>query len=105
MSEITHLHHIPLRPMSDDQITAILHDHAESDILHAILNRLRDRAAELTDAGHEPPTRIQQEGVLLASTAPSAAEWRAHHAGAALLAKEMFLEFYNAGIKTEPSKE
>jgi hypothetical protein len=88
--------------MSDAEITAILHDHAESDILHAILHRLRDKHADLTDAGHEPPTRIQQEGVLLASTAPSAAEWRAHHAGAALLAKEMFFEFYNANSLDQP---
>lgn len=94
------LHQIPLKPLSPDDIARLLHEHANSDLMHAVLHTLRDKHAELTDAGHEPPAMLR-DGAVIASTAPTAAEYRAHHAGAALACKEVFFELLNAGIKTE----
>lgn len=94
------LHQIPLKPLAADEIARLLSECADTDLLHAVLHTLRDKHAEITEAGHEPPA-MMQAGYVPASTAPSAAEYRAHHAGAALACKELFFELLNAGAKPE----
>lgn len=85
MNADTPLHRLPLKPLEDEDVSRLLHEHADSDLMHAVLIVLRDLWGAAVDAGHQPPAYTAVRGDnKIASTAPTAAEWRTFHAGSAM---------------------
>ena len=85
MNADTPLHRLPLKPLEDADVSRLLHENADSDLMHAVLHVLRDLWGAAVDAGHHPPAYTSVAGDnKIASTAPSAAEWRTFHAGSAV---------------------
>ena len=84
MNADTPLYRLPIRPMADEDVSRLLHEHADSDLMHAVLHVLRDLWGSAVDVGHHPPAYTACAGDnKIASTAPTAAEWRTFHAGSA----------------------
>lgn len=84
MNADTPLYRLPLKPLADEDVSRLLHEHADSDLMHAVLIVLRDLWGDAVTTGHQPPAYTAAAGDnKIASTAPSAAEWRTYHAGSA----------------------
>lgn len=78
------LYRLPLKPLKDEEVSRLLHEHTDSELMHAVLIVLRDLWGAAVDSGHRPPAYTATAGDnKIASTAPSAAEWRTFHAGSA----------------------
>lgn len=76
---------LPLKPLKDEEVSRLLHEHADSDLMHAVLIVLRDLWLDAVERGHNPPAYTATAGDnRIASTAPTSAEWRAQFAGKAL---------------------
>ena len=85
MNTDTPLYRLPIRILADEDVSRLLHEHKDSELMHAVLHVLRDLWGSAVDAGHRPPAYTACAGDnKIASTAPSAAEWRTYHAGSAL---------------------
>lgn len=85
MNADTPLCRLPIRPMADEEVSRLLHENADSELMHAVLHVLRDLWLDAVERGHNPPAYTATSGDnKIASTAPTSAEWRIQFAGKAL---------------------
>jgi len=85
MTRDAYLHEIDLgRPLSDEEMTAVLQGSMGTEAVRAVLQLLRNMSADMDREGRQP----------LMAAAADAGDWRAHHDGAAAAHEAAFWNVY-----------